>query len=251
MKMRLIIHGLAGIAIIPLITITPTITTQADEPVPAEDKIAVSTDACKTAINIRLAHELRTYRSVLFGRKPAIDAEIGEVRFGKDAEAYYKIAKDKWILIKDYKSEEEQSDDDLYIFDSNTLEGDPEDDDPPRILEDDSIPPEEGGVDFTVTRRGIFETKRVLTTELIPYLAQAMRTFACRADMVCEQAHYSINYAKEDDTSIPAGVAGCITADWEPLHECLFSANCRPLSDFSIPGPSLTTLVHLPTKYGH
>ncbi|MBU0458827.1 hypothetical protein KJ652_04490 [Patescibacteria group bacterium] len=229
MKIRSLTTGCVSVLLIGTLAALTISNVLADEPSPAEPKTAVNSDACRTAINKRLAKELRIYRTVLFGRRRAEDAAIGEVRFGDEGEAYYKISKDSWLLIKNTKIEDEEEEG--IRFSNSDIDGGGEE---LGIAELDSIPPSEGGIDLSkegLPRRGILETKRVLSSELIPYLAQAMRSFACRADMVCEQAAYSAEYGQWEDELIPVTVSGCLPVAWPVIPECMFAANDGSLTE--------------------
>jgi len=85
--------------------------------------------------------------------------------------------------------------------------------------ETDSIPTDKGGMAFP--RKGLFNTKRVMTSDLIPSLAQSIRALQCRTNMVCQLANSSMLLTK-DDGSIPRTLKadGCIEVQWYSIPQC-------------------------------
>ncbi|MCF7844708.1 MAG: hypothetical protein K9M03_02675 [Kiritimatiellales bacterium] len=177
-----------------------------------EDTPAPNGDACRAEIDKALAKELRIYRTVLFGRKRAVDTPIGEVRYDKDGGAFYKTAANKWI------SSTEEYD---YTYSNYDMD---------RNAEVDSVPVDQGGADLSpdaLPRRGILDTKRTMTSELIPYLTQAFRAFNCRVDMVCNRVEQSTDQAGGTESKeLSIRVSGCIhvdTEEWNSIPACHFA----------------------------
>jgi hypothetical protein len=143
----------------------------------AED---VSADACRTEVNEALAKEQRLYRSVLFGSPSAEDAHIKSLKFDKDGKGWIKVSDNSW------KNPEEK--DDL----SN------EDMDNQSELEE---------------RKGIFATRGVLTSELVPSLTQSIRALQCRIEITCATARASIGAKGSSPENITLSIPGCIDTE--------------------------------------
>lgn len=160
-------------------------------------------DQCQTRIETELAKELRRYRAVLFGKKLASEAPVGDIRYDKDGIAWIKTTDSPpWINGKD-----------TGLSWGNTLMD--EQDEQSDLFGQDDAGKRTG-------RRGIFETKRVLTSTLIPYLLQNMRALSCTTDRVCEQVLQSER--QESDTSVSLGTIqtiGCIEfPNQQSFKEC-------------------------------
>ncbi|MBU2213247.1 hypothetical protein KKC44_03860 [Patescibacteria group bacterium] len=178
----------------------------------ADDSPLPSADLCRAAIDQALAKEQRIYRTVLFGRKEAKDAPVGEVRFDKQGRAFYKRDKYMWVHASN----------DGNVFYINAMMD--------NEAELDSVPVDQGGAELskdTLPRRGILDTKRTMTSELIPYLAQTFRAFACRVDMVCDRIEKSMNQeGNSESVEIPIHVNGCIrveSEEWNSIPVCHFT----------------------------
>ena len=132
-------------------------------------------DACRAKVNFEIARELRLYRAMLFGKPYARNAPINDVRYDKDGMAWIKTKKDgtDWSNLDSVNGGLTWSD--------STMDGNDEHKDFMPI-------------------RGIFETKRTTTSELIPYLLQTIRALDCRLDVLCNIARESIQ--KEGDTPV-------------------------------------------------
>ncbi|KKU20108.1 MAG: hypothetical protein UX30_C0004G0056 [Candidatus Saccharibacteria bacterium GW2011_GWA2_46_10] len=180
------------------------------EEAPAQES-EVNIDSCRSAIDKNLAKEWRVYRSVLFGRKPASLAGLNEVRYDREDKAWLKIDKFTWERLGENNDEN--------ITASNSLMD--------ALSEIDSIPAEDGGIDLlSDSFRGIFDTKRKLTSEIVPNLAQALRSFSCRVDMVCELANKSTGFIPGDDNpenSVKIEIPGCMPVNWTAIPQCLFA----------------------------
>lgn len=158
-----------------------------------------STDSCHARINHELAREQRLYRAYLFGKKLAKDAPIGDVRYDKDGWAWLKNDASSLPWINSHP-------DNQGLRWSNTVMDS-------RDEHSDILP-----------IQGIFETKRVMTSELIPYLLQTIRALECRSAALCEVARYS----EIQTGSTPKNVGsvqpiGCIEfTDLQTWPECHF-----------------------------
>lgn len=152
-------------------------------------------DACKYDIATGLAQQQRIYRSVLFGQKKAADQPVNAIDYDREAKVFIKTEDDRWVgsdgeILKD-KLMDERAD--------------------------------------IADRRGIFETRQVLTSELIPALTQSYRALTCRALSVCansqlspeEAAAIQINKAPLAKGIGPIQIPGCDEIDLHFLPTCL------------------------------
>lgn len=164
-------------------------------------EIGASTDDCRDRINRELAREQRLYRVYLFGKKKAKDAEIGNVRYDRDGWAWLKEDNSSTPWINSHQ-------DNQTLRWSNTLMD--EKDEHSEII----------------PVKGVFETKRMMTSELIPYLLQSIRALECRAAALCEVARYSeIELADDAQDIAEIQPNGCIKfTDLQTWTECHFVA---------------------------
>ena len=169
---------------------------------------AGSADTCRDRTNAELAKELRLYRSYLYGKRKAKDAPIGNVRFDEVGRAWYKEGDNQWInsVAKGHAKGWEWDDDYMDEKDEHTK---------------------------VIPIKGIFETKRVQTSELIPYLLQTIRALECRTAALCEVARYS--EIQSGDDPVAAGLIqpiGCIEfRDEETWPECHFDYPEQSIAD--------------------
>ena len=124
-------------------------------------------DACRAKVNFEMSRELRLYRAMLFGKQLAKHAPINDVRYDKDGMAWIKTKKDglAWSNLDSVNGGLTWSDSTMDANDEHK--------------------------DF-MPIKGIFETKRTTTSELIPYLLQSIRAFDCRLEVICSTARSSI-----------------------------------------------------------
>ena len=167
-----------------------------------------STDACRMRTNRELGREQRLYRVYLFGKKKAEDAEIGNVRYDRDG----------WAWLKEDNSEKpwinSNQDNQLLRWENDKMD---------QFDEHSEILP----------IKGIFETKRVMTSELLPYLLQTIRALECRTAALCEVSRFS--EIQNGDTPVDVDVVqpkGCIEyTNLKTWPECHFvSPNLSSLS---------------------
>jgi len=161
---------------------------------PAYAQIAkTDASACKNQINEQMAKEQRTFRSVIFGLSTVEDATVGEVRYDGEGNAWYKTEEDEWRSLAEG-------------FETTTW-GD-------SLMESESqIPP----------RKGLLETRRITTSELVPHIGQGMRALQCKIDLICDAMKQSINVKDEDPVDIIANTLGCIELTTTTLKHCHLS----------------------------
>lgn len=152
-----------------------------------------SADECKLKINNELAYEQRFYRYVLFGVPKAQDANIGSVYYDTERNPWYKVSKEAWRTVAPgYESTEWGNSQ----MDSQSEIPDPED-------------------------RGIFTTKRLLTSELIPYLISNMRAYQCSLKNLCELVSVSLTKTEDNPVEVDIETPGCILYEGiETFSEC-------------------------------
>ncbi|MCA9370448.1 MAG: hypothetical protein KC680_00620 [Candidatus Peregrinibacteria bacterium] len=157
-------------------------------------------DSCRQRTNQEIAREHRLYRAYLFGKHNAKDAAINDVRYDIDGWA--------WIKTADTNTPWRNSHPDNQSLRWSNTVMDTQD--------------EHAGILPIV---GIFETKRVSTSELIPYLLQTIRAFECRLDALCEIARISEPKSGDDPVDIEKiQPRGCIAyEDLQTWPECHLS----------------------------
>jgi len=153
---------------------------------------------CRQRVNTEIGRELRLYRNVLFGKPRAENAPVGEVRYDTEGWA--------WI-----KTDAESLPWRNSVADQQGLEW------------SDTVMDEQDEHAESLPLVGIFETKRMTTSELIPYLLQSIRALECRAMSYCNIARASESFDKDDGAQDIGSVQllGCIEfTDLESFPEC-------------------------------
>lgn len=151
---------------------------------------------CRAVIEKSLAKEQRLYRSILFGQKKAKDAPINEVRFDTDGIPWIKENEDEWRSVSPGYEDTTWSD--------------------AQMNDRSELPP----------RKGIFETRRVATSDLVPYLTQAYRALKCRSTIVCKVVENSLTQESTEAQEISIVVPGCIEEKRNTLPVChLYAAD--------------------------
>jgi hypothetical protein len=167
-------------------------------PMTLHAKVEASTDSCRIRTNRELAREQRLYRSYLFGKKKAEDAEIGNVRYDRDGWAWLKTEDEStpWI-----NSEPDNQD----------------------LTWSNSVMDQQDEHSEILPIKGVFETKRVMTSELIPYLLQSIRALECRTAALCEVSRHSEIESREGPQDVgKIQPDGCIEFEgltsWPECH---------------------------------
>ncbi len=174
-------------------------------------------DACKTDIEISLAREHRLYRRVLFGMPRAAEEDTGAVRNDKEANMWFKADKNAWR--SQAKGYEGTTWTDLMMD---------------QMVERDPLQ----STDAQTFRRGIFATRGVLTSELIPPITQSFRALQCRAFTVCEAAQRALGGLKPTDGLYTLRIPGCRTL------RVRAPVACTPDSGNAISVLSLTSMLN-------
>ncbi len=155
---------------------------------------AQATDTCQTLMVQQLSQEQRLYRSVLFGHKKAQDAALNEVYFDNEGIPWIKEKEDVWRSVSPRKEDEERSDDEM------------------------------DGKDELKPRKGIFETRKVMTSDLVPYLTQAYRSLKCRSTIVCKVVENSLKLESMEPQELTIVVPGCIEDKRQSIPSCHLAA---------------------------
>ncbi|MDD4287011.1 MAG: hypothetical protein PHO20_05215 [Candidatus Peribacteraceae bacterium] len=145
---------------------------------------------CRALVEKTLSKEQRLYRSVLFGQKKAKDAPLNEVRFDADGIPWIKEKEDIWRSVSPGYEDTEWSD---------------------TQMNDQSEFP---------ARKGIFETRRVSTSDLVPYLTQTYRALKCRSTIVCKIVENSLGQESAEPQEVTVTVPGCIEEKRKTFPGC-------------------------------
>jgi hypothetical protein len=207
-------------------------------------------NSCVEAINTSLAREQRMYRGVLFGEPSVEDAPVGNVKFDGSGKPWIRIkpippgedeAEDSWASVsgegEDSKTMQEAADD----FGLSVEAASSAPDGTARADEDNEIWVKVGGswkeaLDLkdddeiygdVPTGDGIFGTRRIMTSELVPYLTQTMRALQCKTAALCQQVELSFSGGSAQD-----GPAGCMQMGGT-ISACDFTDNTSGQPDVS------------------
>lgn len=178
------------------ITLTATCLLQA----PAAAAQASRT-ACREAFEQNALREQRLWRSVLFGLRPPDQAGISEVRHATGGSAWIKVETNAWESVAEGYEDVTWSDSQMEQF--------------------ADVPP----------RRGIFERRRSLSTELIPYLIQSVRAFRCRLDSLCHVVERSLHITEEDAQDMIVHIPGCLAVETTSIPACHLAGGPSHIAD--------------------
>lgn len=142
------------------------------------------------------SHEQRIYRSVLFGKKEAEDERIGTVRYSKDGDTWMKTGDSEWKSLAPG-------------FESTTWT------DAIWSSQDES-----DRITGVSVRRGLFEMKQLLSSELVPSVTQSIRALQCRLKSICLAASDSMQ--KDVPSSISVQPQGCLELTYPRFEGCLY-----------------------------
>lgn len=161
---------------------------------------AQGADSCRQRTNREFAREQRLYRAYLFGKRNAKDAPVHSVRYDKDGWAWSKTADPNTPWRNSHP------DNQGLRWSNSVMDANDEHADILPLI-------------------GIFETKRVNTSELIPYLLQSIRAFECRLDALSEVIRLSQVESGDDPIDIEVvQPLGCKEfRDLQTWPECHFA----------------------------
>ncbi|MBI3618716.1 hypothetical protein HY213_01635 [Candidatus Peregrinibacteria bacterium] len=156
-------------------------------------------DLCRVQLQARLGKEQRLERRMLFGLQPAKDALEGAVRTDEAGGTWIKTANDQWAANGRTITDA--------VMDT--------------IVERDPL-----SMSASPLRRGIFETKGVLTSELVPPLTQTFRALSCRVRAVCDAATRAVHGERPSAEGIYLiQTPGCRIIPVAALPACTFIPN--------------------------
>lgn len=153
--------------------------------IPADAQESI-TPSCVEQKNNRIAHEQRMYRSVIYGQKKSKDLPLGSVRFDTEFDTWIKKGESTWRSL------------------SEGNEG---------LTWSDTVMDREADV---FDRRGLLETRKALTSELIPPIVQSMRALRCRMEAVCMAA----SQGKGDTSAVKVTPDGCEEIELPRFDAC-------------------------------
>lgn len=159
---------------------------------------------CKQIVHEKIALEHRMFRSVLFGEPKPVDAPIGHVTFSKEGDSWIKTSDSNWNSLAEG-------------YEDTTWSND-------QMKNQSAIP----------DRRGIFETKRLATTDLVPYIVAATNTFDCRLKILCTLVEES--FAQENSgagTQITIKLEDCAEKTLDRIEQCSPNDDVLQQSDAS------------------
>lgn len=156
----------------------------------SEPVVEADVAICRALVEKSLSKEQRLYRSVLFGQKKAKDAPVNEVRFDSDGIPWIKEKEDNWRSVSPGYEDTEWTD---------------------TQMNDKSELP---------VRKGIFETRRVATSDLVPYLTQAYRALKCRSTIICKVVENSLGQESAEPQEVTVTVPGCIEEKRKTFPGC-------------------------------
>lgn len=154
----------------------------------------VVTEGCLEQVYGRMAHEERLFRSVLFGQEKSEDLPEGSVRFNDEYATWLKTGENQWRSLDPG-------------YEGTTWS--------------DALMDEQADVQ---ARRGIFETKKTPTSDLIPSMLQSMRALQCRLRAVCAGMRASQQEMEkpEDERADTVSVQpdGCLEFELPVMTSC-------------------------------
>lgn len=160
----------------------------------SEPAVKANITTCRSAAETALSKEQRLYRSVLFGHAKAKDAPINEVRFDSDGFPWIKEEENTWRSVSEGKENTKWNDTEMDSHDELAI------------------------------RKGIFETRKVATSDLVPYLTQAYRSLKCRSTIVCKVVESSLKQESTEPQEITIVVPGCIEEKKKTFLDCHLAA---------------------------
>lgn len=151
----------------------------------------IDAESCREDVRSAIAKKHRWYRIVLFGQKKAENSALATVRYNTDGTIWYKKKEDEWRTRDEGRK--------------------------PTPLTNEQMDDEDENAS-RIPIRGIFDTRRVTTSELIPYLLQTIHTLQCRIDTICEVAVQSVS--NEAGATFTISIPGCEATTEQAFTMC-------------------------------
>lgn len=158
----------------------------------------VVSNQCASDIYAGIATEQRVFRSVLYGQKEARQEKIGNVRYDKEGNPWLKTGDGKWESLSPVYRD---------------------------ILWNDAKMDLEAAAPV---RRGIFERREAVTSDLLPEVIQSVRALQCRLKAQCEVARQS--QGKPAGTLIEVQPDGCIAFSMPAMPGCIAQPNTAQIT---------------------
>ena len=172
---------------------------------------------CTDDIFSSLAQQQRVYRDVLFGLQEAGNEAAGNTRYTRDGIAWIKTDDDTWRTS-------------VAAYSTVTL----------TDAQIDTLTEYPGMNEFAPSvpepHPGIFETRGVLTSELLAPLIQARRALECRTAAACELVRQTRIQIPDADGYVTVSVRGCEDMRMQALASCRFQ---NPAGGSPNPGTAL------------
>lgn len=150
--------------------------------------------------------EQRLSRAVIFGLPRPHDAPVTSVHYDAAGNAWVKTAQNTWRSPADDLEKDTVNDAEMVL----QSEKDP--------LCNDNIPEIQLSC-IRLPRRGILETKKTPTSDLVQPIVQTIRALQCRLRAVCSVATESLH--QEPDATITVTPDGCLPMTFPVMRGCI------------------------------
>jgi hypothetical protein len=163
-----------------------------------------STPECTRDVYDAFGREQRLERAVIFGRPSAADMPVTGVLYDAQGNGWIKTADDEWKTTAEGLGDAISNDD---------MDGRAERD---LLCDDNGDEIEASCVRFP--RRGLLETKKTPTSDLIQPTVQAIRALQCRLRAVCDVA--AVSPGKKQGETITVKNDGCMDLTYPVMEGC-------------------------------
>lgn len=150
--------------------------------------------------------EHRLSRAVLFGVPHPRNAPVTSVQYDASGNAWVKMGNNQWQSPAEGLENQTFSDADMQRESEKDL-----------LCDENRIEIEQSCV--RLPRRGIIETKKTPTSDLVQPIVQTIRALQCRLRAVCSVATESLNQAP--DATITVTLDGCLPMTFPVMQGCI------------------------------
>lgn len=162
--------------------------------------------ACLEDLYDAFGREHRLARAVLYGRPSAANAPVTSVFYDDDGDPWVKTGNDEWTSPSDEFDGETWTNADMdEQSETDVLCADPSD-----TIRNACV---------RLPRRGIFETRKTPTTDLVHPIVHTMRALQCRLRAVCELAAQSPGKGRGDQITVK--IDGCLPMTYPVMEGCV------------------------------
>ncbi len=166
---------------------------------------ATAADSCVAQVQAAAVQQQRIARQILLGRPDAKDEPKGNTRYGEDGSAWIKTDDNTWRSTS--PGYENTTWSDLQMNRQTEWEG---------MNEIENPSPRE-------PRLGQLDRRGALTSDIVPALAQMLRGYKCRLEMVCGNVRASyLDDGENPDDYKPIETPGCMDLQMKPYSQCHF-----------------------------